>query len=220
MVALGPKLFPAETFEKQGRFQFAKPITVVVHDKTTPPTKAAGTWRKISLDSQTNAFIYQWWKAKKGTTPADKNLASAYKICAEHTPVNIIYEELTPDVEEKLFTKAWQLAADFGLDEETFAPGGWGICCMLAQARLLKNGADIESVDALAAQIKFSKSADFAKGKKATQVGLNIYDRIVGANLVDEIASARVAHPKSVMDQFTKLELVVAKASAARYHLE
>ena len=91
---------------------------------------------------------------------------------------------------------------------------------MLDQARTLKKGESTGDVNAvvavmedLAEQIQFAKSAEFCieKGKKTTQVGLNIYDRFNKAGLADLLGLARANFPKSVLDQFTKLEILGQK---------
>ncbi len=122
----------------------------------------------------------------------------------------------SPDLEQHIFVKAFQLMENARKKEEEFAVGGWQTCCMLHRARTLQKAAGVgespEAVDALLEGVEFARSSDFQVAKKSTAEALKVYDRVTAGNLQDILARARVRFPKSVLDMTSKLVCISQKA--------
>jgi hypothetical protein len=108
---------------------------------------------------------------------------------------------------------------DFRKDEEEFAPGGWQMCCLFAQARLMQNskvGDDsAQGVEKLLTRVNFAANSEYkVTGQSRTvEDGLRVYDRVMAAKAADILLESRVTlGVKSPLDSFSKLVIVSQKA--------
>ena len=202
-------------------FQQVKPVVIAVTDATQVPAK--GTLRKISMDKAIFAFLLQWsaWEQmpKTGSMKDTRDKALClFRRQALHWPMDFVYFEPCPSLEQDIFKASFQIMEDTRREEEQFAPSGWQVCCLFAQARLMKQSesgdGSAQGVELFLKDINFANSSDYKikAGSKVVEQGLRVYDRFTAAG-VDELIcdGASTFGRGSPFDQLTKLFIISQK---------
>jgi hypothetical protein len=134
-----------KALEAGRNLEWRHPIAVACTSKTDPGANPSqdGLFRKISMDIQVFSFLLCWnrWLSASTSGHAGETAAKAQEMfqrAALHVPMDYYFFESNADYEENVFIKSVQLMEDFRKDEEEFAPGGWQMCCLFAQARLMQ----------------------------------------------------------------------------------
>jgi hypothetical protein len=134
-----------KALEAGRNLEWRHPIAVACASKTDPGANPSqdGLFRKISMDIQVFSFLLCWnrWLSASTSGHAGETAAKAQEMfqrAALHVPMDYYFFESNADYEENVFIKSVQLMEDFRKDEEEFAPGGWQMCCLFAQARLMQ----------------------------------------------------------------------------------
>ena len=202
-------------------FQQDKPVVVAVTDATQAPAK--GTMRKISMDKPIFAFLLTWkfWQKMPQTDHVKQTREKAlalFRRQALHWPMDFVYFEPCPSLDQDIFKASFQIMEDTRREEEHFAPSGWQVCCLFAQARLMKKAesgdASAKGVEDLLKDINFAKSSDYKikAGSKVVEQGLRVYDRFTDAGVEELVREgASVFGRGSPFDQLSKLVVVSQK---------
>ena len=200
-----------------GGFKWPRPIGVAVTEVDTPGPR--GRMRKISGDVMIYAFCWAWSEAMvDDTNPKQAEVLASFKAAALHVPMDFYLFELTADVERDIFTKGFQLMEDARKDEERFAPSGWQVCCLFAQARVMqaaRGDSSPQAVEEFLSGVSFAASSEYriALGSKMTELYLGLFDKVTKAGLGPQIEEARLEFGRgSVFDQVSKLILIAQKA--------
>jgi hypothetical protein len=118
------------------------------------------------------AFLLEWWERLQQTTPAA--VVDGFLAAASHVPVNYHWIADTADFEEQVFILSIQLIEDLRKDEEAFAPGGWQMCKVFAQARRMetvaKGDSSPDGAVRLMEMVSYAKGSDY-KVKKNDKKG-------------------------------------------------
>ena len=204
------------SFQSDTRFEVLK-VTVACNDIESPGE--FGTWRKLSMDLQcwSIAFIIVDATAHPKNYP-DLTVARAISTACHH-PVDF---ELFTDIAN--FTSAtllrsFQLLETLKTDEETYAPSGYEVAQVYAQARDIIKGRDgnikEDSLRDLFSGIKWAKQSDYKLDSSRTASDLmRMYDRMEEAGCGPLISDCRSKFSKSsCFYQTSKLNVIAASGS-------
>jgi len=152
----------------QETFKILKdPVGVAVLGKSPG---ARGTWRRISLDLQTFAFIVCFADLirKKPHDPETKQMIEQFKKAALNCPMKFYYFEPSGDLDIKVFKKSFEIMEQYRKAEEVHAPGGWQVCCLFHAAK------ELQSAQAVAAPSQAPGPSPSKKEKKEFSDALSV----------------------------------------------
>ena len=201
---------------------------VVAEDDASRYDPNAPAFRKISMDVMVFAFLQELQKrmelAESGCIPVN------FLQAARHLPVNYVLIPASAAHEEHVYVFSLQIMEDFRAAEEEHAPRAWQLCQIWAQARAMTQKSGASSADPATAvaevlkHVRCSKNCDYAeKGvimKRVVQDALNVYDRVVAADIGDALSYAGAEFgprsPLTSMSKLVKLSQAVQAAASSR----
>ena len=214
----GDEEFDVPTAMQSGCIDWKQPVVVAIFsldddefqvDKFSSPK--GGALRKLSMDVSIAAFNdkLKFWiemEKKKTSSKTTSTTEAAMKIFSQgilHCPMTFVYMAPGPDLDKRLFAKAFQTMEDFRKVSDDYAPSGWQVCASFAEVRDMHiaeagdAGCNAGVEDFFIHSISFAASSDYGfkrkdkSSKKVTENHLWIYDSFKRAQADMLLADAK-----------------------------
>jgi len=197
---------------------------------------AHGSWRRISLDLQTFAFVATWADLirEKPHTPETKHLLEQFREAALHCPMDFyVFPATSSDLEKLIFRKSFDIMESFRKKEDIHAPSGWQVCCLFNAAKELQ-AANVTAPSTAAPSpqkitedsahlLSFFADFDFADSSEYKQLDkrlakdcLLVYERVMASGCATLLASTTVSFgPKNALDGVQKLITISQRVASS-----